>query len=184
MIWTSDPRALAAAQRAFEERGPRPREAPAFALLVALGAILVALLTFGVNAAGEEAPEDPPRAPRRATIEHAGEVGVWFRADVAREMLADLEELPLLRTRVSLLEERLELRDSQVERLRRVVDLAQEGERIALEGLENALAARREAEEGARVWWRSPTLWLSVGVVLTAGLVALTAYALSAVPGG
>lgn len=181
MIWTSDPRALAAAQRAFDEGGPRPRGTSVFALLVVLGAILGAVLVFGAVAAGEEAEVEAPRAPRRATIEHAGEVGVWFRADVAREMLADLEELPLLRARVSLFEERLELRDSQVERLRRAVELAAEGERIALEGLETALAARREAEESARVWWRSPTLWLSVGVVVTAGLVALTAWALDSV---
>lgn len=179
MIWTSDPRALHAAQRALEPKVSRDSGTPRFALLVALGAILGALLVFGAAARGEEAE---PEAPRRATIEHAGAVGVWFRADVARQMLADLEELPVLRQRVSLLEERLELRDDQVERLRLVVELTEEGERRAADALAEAVRLRRETEESARVWWRSPSLWLAVGAVVTGGLVALTAYALSAIP--
>lgn len=179
MIWTSDPRALQAAQRALEPRGSRVGAGSRFALLVALGALLGALLLWGSVARGENAE---PEAPRRATIEHNGAVGVWFRADVARQLLADLEELPVLRQRVALLEERLEIRDDQIERLRLVVELAEEGERRASDALAEAVRLRREAEESSRVWWRSPVLWLSVGVVVTGGLVALTAYALSAIP--
>ena len=96
-------------------------------------------------------------------------------------MVRDLRELGLLRARVTLLDERLELRDGQVETLRRAVELGQQAEARLVEAIERAVAARRAAEERVDVWWRSPALWLGVGVVVTAGLVALTAYALDAV---
>lgn len=42
----------------------------------------------------------------------------------------------------------------------------------------------RQAEQRAdraRAWWRSPALWVGVGIIVAGALVALTAYGLSAV---
>lgn len=45
------------------------------------------------------------------------------------------------------------------------------------------LATANERISDSRPWWRSPTLWLAVGVIVTSGLVAVAAYGLSAVGG-
>lgn len=45
------------------------------------------------------------------------------------------------------------------------------------------LARANELVGSSQSWWRSPTLWLAVGVVVTAGLVAVAAYGLSAAGG-
>lgn len=148
-------------------------------LSVAAGAVLVAFVVLPSIARAECAADY--EGPRRATLDHDGAPGVWFAAPVARCMLADLEELPALRERVSLLTERLDLRDDQIVRLRRIVELAEAGEARAVEALDRAVVEAREARESASVWWRSPVLWVAVGVVMTAGLVALTAWALSSI---
>lgn len=83
-----------------------------------------ALLVVALAASGARA--DCPAGPeegRRAVVVHQGAEGVWFRLDVARCLLADVEELRLLRERVRLLDERLRLRDEQVELLRATVTL-------------------------------------------------------------
>jgi len=185
---TRDRRALAAAQTAFRARGYRHTPVDATAVLVAAGAVLAAICLWTADCSAETSPSPRVCAPefegtRRATVTVDGQVGVWFAAPVARCILADLEELPHVRVRVTLLEERLTLRDEQVERLRRAVGLAAEEAQTAADALETAVRLRREAEDSARVWWRSPVLWFAVGVVVSAGLVALTAYALSSVSG-
>lgn len=175
-------RALAAAQSAFDDRGPRTRTTPFSGVVLVLGLSLLLILTWSTVASGEEATAVATEGPRRATIEVNGVTGIWFRADVARAMLADLEELPLLRTRVQLLEGRLEIRDDQITRLRSVIELSVAAEERAVSALEQAVSARRAAEDALDAWYRSPALWTAVGIVVAAGLVALTAYALSAIP--
>jgi len=173
-------RALVAAQSALEPRVPRPRSNSFGTVALVLGITLALFLTWSTVAHGEEAQ---PEGPRRATVEVNGVTGIWFRADVAREMLADLTELPLVRTRVQLLEGRLEIRDDQISSLRSVVELSQAAEERAVNALDEAVQARRAAEDARDAWYRSPILWTSVGMIIAGALVALTAYALSAVPG-
>lgn len=164
--------------------GQRPRStALSRSLWVAF--TLAATLTPPNLSGAQEAPTGQECAPdydgpRRVVMDHDGQPGVWVAAPVMNCMVRDLRELPLLHERVRLLDQRLELRDEQVADLRRAVELGIEAEGRLVESIEQAVAARRAAEERVDVWWRSPTLWLSVGVVLTAGLVALTAYALDA----
>jgi hypothetical protein len=173
-------RALAAAQSALEPRVPRPRSNSFGTVALVLGITLALFLTWSTVAHGEEAQSE---GPRRATVEVNGVTGIWFRADVAREMLADLSELPLVRTRVQLLEGRLEIRDDQITSLRSVIELSQAAEERAVNALDEAVQARRAAEDARDAWYRSPVLWTSVGMIIAGALVALTAYALSAVPG-
>ena len=52
-----------------------------------------------------------------------------------------------------------------------------------LDSYRDQLAVANERVGSSQSWWRSPTLWLAVGVIVTAGLVALSAYGLSAVGG-
>jgi hypothetical protein len=168
-------RALRAANAVFADTRTSARVA-AVVFAIAFGIIVL------VAAGACFAEEQPAESPRRATLTYAGASGVWFRADVAREMLSDLEELPLLRERVGLMGERLQLRDDQVERLHRIVSLSEEAEARAVAALAAADRGRQAAEDRASAWWRHPALWTVVGFVAAAALVALTAYALSAVP--
>jgi hypothetical protein len=168
-----DRRALAAAQTVFSPRKEyRWTSRRSFAVVLAIASGFGVLLLTASARCEELAPVEN----RRAIIEHDGESGIWFRLDVARTMLADLEELPLIRLELESFAERLTIRDGQVERLRASVELAQEGERVAVEALQSALYAREETVRAYDVWWRSPALWAVVGAVVAAGVVTLTAY--------
>ena len=120
------------------------------------------------------------RSLRRAVVEHRGQSGFWFRRDVALEMLADLQELPLQRRMVSLMERELSIRGRQVERLREMVSLERTAVDRALEGLQAAARRASEAEASRDAWWRHPAFWVGLGVVFTVVLevaaVAVLAY--------
>jgi len=119
-------------------------------------------------------------APRRASVTHEGEAGVWFRLDVARCLLGDVTELRLVRERVGLLDARLEIREEQITLTREALDLGRRAEERATGALEAAVRGRREAEEERDAWWRSPILWFAVGAVVTVALEVVAVYALAA----
>lgn len=52
-----------------------------------------------------------------------------------------------------------------------------------LDAYRDQLGRANERVGSSQSWWRSPTLWLAIGVVVTAGLVAVSAYGLSAAGG-
>lgn len=133
---------------------------------------LIALTPVVVNA--ECAPEITEN--RRAAIEHDGALGIWFHASVARCLLDAVSELPLIRQRVSLLSERLRIRDDQMTAHRRANALADEAIDRATSEIDRALRSRRHAEERLNVWWRSPVLWFAVGIIVTGSVIALTGW--------
>jgi hypothetical protein len=143
------------------------------------------ILLASASAAAQELPEvDGVCAPevtenRRATVEHAGAVGLWFHAEVARCMLGRLQALPLYAERVSLFEERLTLTHERQELTQRQIQLAQEGEERAVGALENSERGRRQAEEDRDAWYRHPALWFVVGGVVVGAIFALGVYAYS-----
>ena len=161
-------RALRAANDVYRRQGQS--EARVIAILVAIAVGVTVLLATSVVCAEQ--------APPRATVTYQGAAGVWFRADTAREMLADLEELQPLHQYIRLLEQRLDLRDEQVDRLHNIVLLTERAEERAVEAMNTAEQARLAAVHGATAWWRHPALWFALGAVVTAGLVATAAYAL------
>lgn len=128
--------------------------------ILSLVLILASVLACSTCQAQCEAPE-----PRRAALQFEGIDGVWFRSEVARCLLQDVSQLSLERRQVRLLGEQLELRSNQMNSLQMAYE-ASEGElHVIIERLE---AKTRELER-QRVWWRSPWLWLSVGVALGVG---------------
>jgi len=133
-----------------------------------------------VSGAQEQCAQDLD-GPRRAVMDFEGYPGVWIAAPVMRCMTNALAELPLLRERVRLYQERSSLRDEQVAQLRHALDLSTNIEDEFQSALGRALAAQQRAEARIDVWWRSPAFWFVVGVVSAGVLVALTAYGLSAV---
>lgn len=123
-----------------------------------------------------------------AQVEHPGEAlvlrgdpGQWFHREVARCLLADVEELRLLRQRVGLMDERLRIRDEQLAAMREAVDLSIQAEQRSSGALEAAVRRAREAEEDRDAWHRSPLLWGAVGLASGFALVALGAYVAGAI---
>lgn len=123
------------------------------------GAIACALcLTCSVHA------QTRPQA-RPYTIE--GVEGLWLPGDLAREATAAREELPRERERYRLLAENLSIADRQIVVLREAVTLAERGREIMRDALADAQKASRED----RAWYRDPSLWLAIGLVLGAAAV-------------
>lgn len=148
--------------------------------MIRISLVFSILTTLPLQAFAEEcAPEYD--GPRRVTMDHEGRPGLWLAMPVARCVLEQLQEYPLLLQRVSLLEERLQLRDDQVTRLREVVDLAERGEQEAVAAMERAIERAVAAEDRSTVWWRSPAFWVAVGAVVTVGVIVLAAWAWSQV---
>lgn len=120
----------------------------------------------------------PHVAVRRAVLDHEGRSGVWFDLDVARCMLARLDMLPRLSDLNRTLESRITIADRRYQLRVEASTLADE----IMERYRTALVASESradaAERRLASWHRSPVLWLMVGVVLSALLVGLSAYAL------
>lgn len=140
---------------------------------------MFSLIVYGEEAPGLCAPDYD--GTRRATLEFEGELGVWLAAPVARCVLRRLEAYPLLIQRVGLLEERLGIRDEQIERVRRIARLSAEAEERAVEALELSEVRRAEALERLDAWHRSPGLWLAIGIVGTTIVVVAVAWALGSI---
>lgn len=120
-------------------------------------------------------PEENSTAPRRKTLWVENVQGVWFRLDVARCILGDLKELPVVRARIKLLDEQLRIRDDQVKLYTQAAKLAEEEAKTATGALDAALRRARESEDALNSWTRSRTLWASVGVVVTVAVVLVGA---------
>jgi hypothetical protein len=164
-------------------RGPRERRD--------WGALVVSLLIFSVlgmilgsscEARAQNLSECAPdyQGTRRVQLEHEGQPGFWFAMPVTRCILRYVLKLETLQVRVGLLEQRLTIRDEQVGLLREALSLSIDAEERALGALEAAERRRREAEERLDAWWRSPYLWVGVGIVVGVGTVVLSVQVLEA----
>lgn len=100
-------------------------------------------------------------------------------------VLSRLRGLSLLLPYVHLMESRLRLTDERdalharaLALADRDAELAGEQAAVASAALETALRRARDAEAERDAWWRSPILWLAVGVVLTIALEIAAVFAL------
>lgn len=123
------------------------------------------------------ATEDLEAEPTRYELE--GIAGLWFPSPIARLMLCEVRELRIRRREVALDVRELRLWEQRVAFTERQRDLAVEA-RDTLEGVVEAAERRaREAESEAEAWYRSPILWVVVGIVVGAGVVIGGAYVAS-----
>jgi hypothetical protein len=90
-------------------------------------------------------------------------------------MLADIAELPLLRERVNLFDQRLLLSREHLGFMTEQLALANAATERATGALEAAVRGQREATEALDAWYRSPLLWFITGIVVTGGVVLLAA---------
>lgn len=177
---------------------PLPRKRAAVARRKRLSAVLyllgilvgLALLAFTGPASAQDAPdacgelrtvtEDLEAEPTSHELE--GVPGMWFPMPIARLMLCEVRELRLRRREVTLTTGEISLWEQRVEFTERQRDLAVEA-RDHLEGVVVAATRRaREAEESRDAWWRSPILWVVVGVIVGGGILIGGAYLATVVP--
>jgi hypothetical protein len=110
-------------------------------------------------------------------LSHNGEDGVWFPSEMAGRILADAEEVVLLRKKVSELEDRLSIRAETIESLKAVNEiakqLAENADATATTALKAQQAAVDEAEKARaskNPIWKHPVVWFVVGAICTVGL--------------
>lgn len=132
-------------------------------------AATVTALAFACAAA--LAPARAARADDAVVIERDGKPGIWLPLEAHRAILADLGELAERRQEVHLLDEKLHLRVEQMRDLRIAVESATAAQKAAVGALEAAERGRVAAEARLDAWYRSPTLWFGIGVVVSLGLV-------------
>lgn len=144
------------------------------ALFIGLAVLVTAPIASAQDVERPEMPElqiEP--CPDLAGIA-ATPAGVLFPRSTADCMLARLQGLALLVPYVHTLEaigrEHAGLDELHARALAladRDAELAGEQAAVASAALEAALRRARDAEAERDAWWRSPILWLAVGVVLT-----------------
>ena len=175
------PRKRAAAAR-------RHRLSAALYLLCVLVGLVVLALTGPVSA---QEPVDPCDELRAATTDLEAEptshelesvAGMWFPGAIARLMLCEVRELRLRRREIGLTSRELRLWETQVTFTERQRDLAVEARDRLEEVVEAATRRAREAESEVGAWYRSPILWVVVGIVVGGGILIGGAYLATVVP--
>lgn len=144
---------------------------------------LAALLWLGASGAqASDAPE--PCAPevelRSIHLDYRGTAGVWFDARVAKCVL---EEVKLGRALQGLVadHEQKDLRQAELTSLlERQLALALEEAARARTGMETAIQLQGDAERKLGAPGRSRALWFALGVIAGIGVVAVSAYAVTA----
>lgn len=107
--------------------------------------------------------------------------GIWFPMDVARQVLSDIREVPLLRRQISLLGEQLTLREGQIDRMRQQVESERAGRQEVVEEIEGLQEQLERAEDRSSAWHRSPVFWFVIGSLSTIALVVAGAAILKSV---
>lgn len=115
-------------------------------------------------------------APDPEQIEHDGIAGMFFPMVTSRLILCEVRELRLRRREAGVESRLIHAWRLQVDFTERQRDLAVQARDQLAEVIDVAERRAREAEDRAVAWYRSPFLWLSVGVVLTVGLYFAASY--------
>lgn len=117
---------------------------------------------------------DPP--PVAVTLEHEGAAGVWLPENMAREILADAEELRVRRSELDVCYRKSEVQSERIKTLTNMHDAAKATADAASEQLDRAVRGREQAERDKDGWLAGkPWLWWliggAVGAVVTAVVV-------------
>lgn len=116
------------------------------------------------------------RMDRKIPMEHEGMPGFWFHRELALAMLEELETSLLYQREISLISEQLIIRESQLEHQDKLIESERRILDRAVQTAKDEADRSRELEDRLHVWWRSPVLWVSVGVVLTIALEVAAMY--------
>jgi len=98
---------------------------------------------------------------------HGGLEGVWYPLDMARAFQADAEELVERRFQIEDLKKRLAIKDLRIGAYKEALGFEMQAMEKALSALQASEERAQTAEARQDAWYRSPALWVTVGVVLT-----------------
>lgn len=131
---------------------------PFVLLAISLLLLLPGPLSYAEEPAGQTAVTSKE-------LEVDGVKGIWFEIKTARRLLTDALVCDKMLSRQQLLEQKLQLTEE------RAVLMQKRAEKNAQIAEQWQLAAQRQNESlsQADAWYRSPYLWLAVGVALGAG---------------
>lgn len=143
--------------------------------------VSIALLVFLVSPCKGVCQE-----PSSTLLENNGVQGYWFPMMVGDRLLKDVTELKLLREKLTLIDAKLEAKDSLIDLLRQDAAaseaIASKWKLAFEEQVEVTHSQQKyyEAEiESLKKWYRSPVLWFSVGVIVTGALAVGLNYGLA-----
>lgn len=154
-----------------------------------LCSIIVFLFTNNVFAEDSEVEDTPYEEDEEGQgivdqtdiVIRNGVSGIWFPMSIAREVLSDVRELPLLRRQISLLDEQLTLRERQLDRVNQSLEHERSAREVVMGEVEAMQERVERAERRERAVWRSPVLWFVIGSVCTIALVVAGAAILKSV---
>jgi len=115
-------------------------------------------------------------------MNYKGQYGLWFPADTARLMLADVKELKIDRDKlkeqqiqIDKLNSKLEIRAERFLILTENKKLSDKKAEMANEAFGNCTKILDRLEEKQTKWYRHPAFFVGLGVVLTIALQIATA---------
>jgi hypothetical protein len=118
--------------------------------------VLISVFSFPVFAADKMIP-----------LEHEGVEGTWMPAPVAKKVLKDVKELRIIRPKMELLKENLQVKEERIIKWREAYVLAVAGEEAAIKGLDDCTALVIESQDEKEVWYKKPVVLIGIGVVFT-----------------
>jgi ElaB/YqjD/DUF883 family membrane-anchored ribosome-binding protein len=125
---------------------------------VSIACIASVLLQTGLALA------DPPSVARPLSVD--GRPGLWLPGDMARSVLADVEELQTRRVESALCRKQAATKDERIKELSKALDAARQSAAASQAVVETAMRAQRVAEQARDGWLAGkPWLWTTVGVV-------------------
>lgn len=121
----------------------------------------------------------------RAVITYKNTKGFFFSEDIGTRMLSDLENVNFFKEQIGALEKKLELKDEYLKLLKleiKIVDEINAKMRKNVDIVNNLRVKEvercQDKLESSEAWYRSPALWLGVGMVLGGGMAVGMAFGL------
>lgn len=143
--------------------------------------VIVFFLAISLPVAAEEQTQ-------RAVITYQGVKGFFFSEEIGTKILQDLEELKVLRQKVTLLDEKLSLKDDKIKIIEYDRDLSDQiAAKWKISFEEESTLRQKEIKNYQDLlstkdaWYNSDVLWFGVGFVVASAVAIGMAYGLGSV---
>lgn len=107
-----------------------------------------------------------------------GREGTWFPIELSKKVLADIEELRLIKPKIKLLEDRIQLKSEAIASLRIAIESSKEAEKRSSEQVKILYGERQRLEDELNKVrgqkypvWKHPAVWFSIGVIVSVGVL-------------
>jgi hypothetical protein len=127
------------------------------------------LLAFNPAIARSECVTEPESTPESTCVVYSlnGVRGVWFALETANALRQLRLELPEVRFQISHFESILELQEERINFYRQANTVHTETIQILHGQIDEGVQREEDLRKKINAWWRSPALWLSIGILIT-----------------